>query len=430
MKFRFVFRDEAGEEVKVPSLDVLTRHVEEDVIGPDTPLFDVLTGEWAPARAHPVFRLIREESGRPLEDDGTGAGAAEDAPLPDVMDVVLTPQESDDDAVQVFLESRARERREEGLQASGDELEIPLVDPEQDTVRSGKGVPAHSTGTTPLPPRSALRKSPPAPGARSHRSRLTPVSRLGSRQAALVGILLAVGLWGIVEAWTAPADTGGSTVEPAPVGPLRPAGPLSTAMREVHTGAFQDMVDGMDALRRRMRIGDPPAVWMAGMYIANAAAYPEVESYWERYRTFVDTLRGREEELFRAGLEARLQDQGIQGDVLAVRVTRGMQDFRADAQRREERYAAMDALADAALALHTFLVERSGSIRYAPANADPTGDPILEAVPLDEATRTELWARVDRLLAAVDEVAGPDPQRRRDVTGEILGQLGLPPQDR
>ncbi|HSG48007.1 MAG TPA: hypothetical protein VLA43_09365, partial [Longimicrobiales bacterium] len=419
MKFRFVFRDEAGAEVKIPSLGVLTRHVEDGVIGPDTPLFDVLIGEWAPARTHPVFRLIREESGLPLEEDSAVAGTDGDAPVPDVMDVVLTPQEVDDDTVQAFLESRERERREEGLHASGDELEIPLVDSAQETVGPGAAADPASSYRAPHPP-PGPRGAPgstarPGPSSRSvpgprpgrapgpRRSRSAPGSRLPPRQAALVGVLLGVGLWGIVEAWTAPADTGGSTVEPLELAvPPRAPGPLAASMREVHSGAFQDMVDGMDALRSRMRVGDPPAVWMSGLYIADAQAYPEVESYWQRYRTFVDTLRASEEDLFRAGLEARLVAQGIQGEVLAVRVTRGMQDFRADSARRAERYGAMNGLAEAALSLHGFLVDRSGSIRYAPAGADPTGDPVLEAVPLDEATRRELWERVDRLLAAVD----------------------------
>lgn len=244
----------------------------------------------------------------------------------------------------------------------------------------------------------------------------------------LVILLLGVGGWGIVDAWTLPGELDAITVEHLPVvAPPRPAGPLSAGLREAQSAAFQDMYAGLEALREELRVDEPPAVWMSGRYIARASAYPEIPGYWERYRQLVDSLRTREEDLYRSGLEARLEAQGIGGSVLSVRVSRALQEFRADGARREARYGAMEELARAALDLHDFLVRSAGRIRYAPAETGDTGDPVLEAVPRDEETRRALLTGVDRVLAALDDVAGPDLERRRDVARAVLGEVASPP---
>jgi hypothetical protein len=193
--------------------------------------------------------------------------------------------------------------------------------------------------------------------------------------------------------------------------------------REIRAAAFEGMATEMERLRERMRVGEPPSSWMSGHYLAEASAYPEVESYWTRYETFTDTLREQEEDLFRAAFMERMRELGIQGSVLTVRQARALQDFRSDQPRREAHYGAMDELAAASLALHRFLEERSADIRYTPVDGGVTEDPVLEISTSDEATRNELWDRLDRLLVALDEVAGPDPDRRRDVTERILGTL-------
>jgi hypothetical protein len=190
--------------------------------------------------------------------------------------------------------------------------------------------------------------------------------------------------------------------------------------------AFQDMVAGMEQLRTALRVGEPPAVWMGGPYLSNALGFPEVEEYWRRYLDYVETLRDREEDLFRRGLVTRLRLQGISGPALSIRLARALQDFEADAGRREATYRGMEELARSALGLHDFLVSYADRIRYAPVEQGVDDDPILEAVAEDEAVKTELWARIERLVQALDGVADADPLRRRDVSRSVLGSLALP----
>lgn len=55
---------EDGSEVAVPSVDALARRLERGEVLPDTQLFDLGTGEWAPARESHIVRFILEERER------------------------------------------------------------------------------------------------------------------------------------------------------------------------------------------------------------------------------------------------------------------------------------------------------------------------------------------------------------------------------
>jgi hypothetical protein len=190
--------------------------------------------------------------------------------------------------------------------------------------------------------------------------------------------------------------------------------------------AFQDMVAGMEHLRRSLRVGEPPDVWMGGPYLSNALGFPEVQEYWRRYLQYVQTLRDSEEDLFRSGFVTRLRLQGITGPALSIRLARALQDFEDDAGRREVTYAGMEELARSALGLHEFLVAYAHRIRYAPVEQGINDDPILEAVPEDETVKQGLWMRIERLVEALDGVADSDPLGRRDVSRSVLGSLALP----
>lgn len=435
MSFRFAFRDGDGEEVRISSLEALARLVEDGSVTAATPLFDEFRGAWAPAESHPVFCLIREELGR------SGAvPSPRDLPAGPVGELELAaPETPAEEVVRAFLEDRERERREDGMRSDGLIPDAPLSEGGSLPLPSGAPEPWWRPAAPPNP-RPPL---PPAPGARHPRRSRSGASAHpprrrklraaysggeGARMTFLVILLLGVGGWGIVDAWTLPRELDAITVEHLPqLSPPRPAGPPSAGLREAQSAAFRDMQAGMEALREEMGVDEPPAVWMSGQYIARAWAYPEIPGYWERYRQLVDSLRSREEDLYLSGLEARLKSEGIDGSVLSVRFNRALMDFRADAARREARYAAMEELARAALDLHDFLVRSAGRIRHAPAETGDAGDPVLEAVPRDEETRRALLAGVDRLLAALDDVAGPDIERRRDVARAVLGDLASPP---
>lgn len=428
MKFRFVFRTAEGTEVQVPAAGDLARHVDRGDVREDTPLFDAISGEWSPAREHPVFRLIREELGIPPEDAPAPHSAespGREPPPPHLGDVAVAPvPELETDMVREFLEARERERREEGLQVEGREGEVSLVDPGQATL-AGPGSQRRGAGAPPprvSAPRGRGRRRVPGPG------RASRVRTALMRWAVVVA--LAGAAWAVVE-WR----PGGVGTAPGPsesVGmdaPPRPAGPLVGALDYAEPDAFRDMATGMEALRARVRLGDPPAVWMSGAYLADAGRYPEVAGYWRRYLEFLDSLRADDETLFREGLLARLEGVGLQGRVLAVRTARELQDFRADSSGRVERYGAMSSLADAALSLHELLEEHARTLRYVgvePQGASESEPAAREA--LDEAARARIWAEVEALLGALDRVAGPDARRSAEVTREVATILGSPAQ--
>lgn len=495
MRFRFLFLNEKGEEVELPSLEALQRQFEAGTLTADTLLYDALTREWAPARSHPVCELFFEEMAKEgsaqagTSDQGTKGknqgtkGKEEAAAEPELSPAALeedlpalepAPEAGmEQETLRAFLESRERERKDEELRASSSDGEVTLVDPAQETVSrstaraafrkaadeeerrrtdspyadtgeeaprprtdswpAAPGETAPAPGTTPVSAWQAFntrRRRRGNPGTPRPRNRRTARSGGETRQAALLVLLLGVGGWGIMESWSDPVQgallVGEATAHetPRPPQPEVAPGPLVPSIREAHQAAFNDMVVGMESVRARMRVGDPPRHWMGGPYLADARGFPEVVGYWKRYQTFVDTLRAQEEEFFRNGFVEQMRAQGISGSALSIRVARALQDFRADAPRRAKHYDAMDSLATASLGLHDFLVERHLDIRYTPVDQGLTEDPILEISTTGTAVREELWTHLDRLLDALDQVAGPDPDRRRDVSRQILGTLG------
>src|SRR5688572_14395649 len=62
MRFRFRYLGPDGGELEVESLQSLRALVQSGTVGELTLLYDALTGEWAPARAHAVYRLLRDEA--------------------------------------------------------------------------------------------------------------------------------------------------------------------------------------------------------------------------------------------------------------------------------------------------------------------------------------------------------------------------------
>jgi len=414
-----------------------------------------------------------------VQDPSGSAGEPDDDLdlAPDTGEILgdLELIESDaDDMVDSFLAAREREREEERMSGVSREKEIELVgpdldglgyplsrDPEVEAARSRKdaerqqeppegaegdritvggdrvrstspGVPGpDSPAASASGEGAAVRDDAPETRRRVRRESASAFrsAMAGSgasilRQVALLVLLLGVGGWGIADAWSAPLPPPTPNETMIPSTPPRPPGPLAAAnVSLVPEDALAQMATSMEGLRTSMRLGEPPAVWMASPYLANAGAYPEVKRYWERYESFVQRLREEEATFYRAGLEEQLEAQGVYGSAQEIRIARAMQDFRADATRRTAHYADMEGLSRAALGLHDFLVRSSAAIRYAPVERGVTRDPILEVDVRDPSIRGELYGWVDRLLRALDAVAGPDPDRRRDVTRHVLGRI-------
>src|SRR5687768_3087652 len=61
MEFRFRYRGPQGAEVEVASLEGLRTLVQSGAVGELTLMYDALTREWAPARAHAAYWFARDE---------------------------------------------------------------------------------------------------------------------------------------------------------------------------------------------------------------------------------------------------------------------------------------------------------------------------------------------------------------------------------
>jgi hypothetical protein len=160
MRFRFLYLNEAGEEVEVGGLDELRSCVAMGRVDENTLLFDAVTREWAPARAHSAYRLLAQElngpganlrqagskgsaedpaatDARDQGDEGAapspasaGAETEADADAPDILGELEPDPEADrlpkltpladpemPDPVELFLEKQERERRREAEQS-------------------------------------------------------------------------------------------------------------------------------------------------------------------------------------------------------------------------------------------------------------------------------------------------------------------------
>lgn len=476
MQSRFLFLDADGREVSAASMEELARHYRAGRLTENSLFYDASTREWAPARVHPLFRTVSGTAvARSAGHSGDAAASAAEAREPvasaeavnavDMPEITLVPEGEGDGHVEDFLKTREIERAEEAMQQQAGEVELPLVELGQDSVSSTDFTQSADRGR-PMRRRQPASPGDVAPGADATaattasesardaveeaggdgwrpfrrrgrkkgegterrpapRKRRVPRRVSGERrQFALFMALLAVGGWGIVDAWRAPLQASPVFEEEARVLPEMTAPPLTSELASAHDGAFEDMVEGMDRLRSRLGVDAPPVEWMSGAYLADAGAYPEVPGYWERYAMLADTLAAVEEDLFRSGFVRRMSAQGIQGSVLTIRLARAVRDFREDAQRRRGYYDAMRALSAMATELHGFLMVETARIEYAPAERGLAEDPVLEISTGDPVLMDAIWFRVNRMMAALEAVVGQDPVQRRNVTGQVLDALG------
>ena len=254
------------------------------------------------------------------------------------------------------------------------------------------------------PPESAVGKKPRVPRTRPSPPRFKRQRNLAGPIIGIV-LLLAVGIGGYV-AWPVLSHrlSGSADAEASPVTIPTLSPDLMPVMREAAIGALASIFeDAREAWATPDRVQEPPAEWLAGVYLAEAGAYEDVEAFWAGTGEFVDEVRGIELIEFDAALTAELEDRGIAGeDAEAIR-ERADSGFVAAQPRREEVFEGFDALIDAALDLHGFLVANQGRIEYAPASAVTT-DPILEVNPATPEIRSALEERLDEVTRALSSL--------------------------
>ena len=478
MRFRFLYLGKSGSQTEVASLDDLRVLIEKGTVGEVTPLFDALTQQWAPARAHAVYRLLCDEA---RVEVGSPATAAPDT-LPDLgLTVTATvPSQSDtDQAVRDLMREREREGDPDrqprdswtdstswsarqtalaGTARGAPEAEArgaasmappppaprvgasaapgrPAPEVRHAAPPDARGAPPSTAARKPSRPAggppSAVPAYPRSPGP-SLLAMTVPFDRLRAWLLSGIGMLaerrfapatlVTTGLAGLLIVLVT-AMRGGGPVEAGAATTI--AGPdvrgLVERLALAEDSGFRHMVAGIDSLRRAHDVVDVPPVWLEGRYLADATRYPEVEEYWVRYRSFLDAVEARDTALFRAGFAAQLRDEGVQGPVLSLRLSQAMTAFRETQPVRSSMYLHMEELARASLALHQLLVEREPDITYEPALAVRLSrDPVVEALPLDTLLRDRMWVLLDRIFASLERLNGDLGANRDNLTEALL----------
>ena len=252
-------------------------------------------------------------------------------------------------------------------------------------------------GEVPLRDRRTPRNKPSPPKHRKQRNLALPI--------VLVVLLLAVGMGGYA-AWPLISERLASGGEPEVPEVYLP--PLSEELMPVMRDASADALaasfeDARSAWAQTGPLQEPPSEWLEGIYLANAGDYETVEAFWSGMADFAGRVRAIDLAAFDAALSAELQSRSMVADQMSAVRERADSGFVAATPERTEVYDRFDALIDASLALHSFLVANQDQIEYAPAAAVTT-DPVLEVNPATPAIGEAMGDLLDDVLASLNEL--------------------------
>jgi hypothetical protein len=244
-------------------------------------------------------------------------------------------------------------------------------------------------------------------------------------------LMLAVVGGGGYLAWTtflkvraARGPDAGDVAQPNPVVIPHIPEELVPVMRETGVAALDGMIAQIRRLPAEMKLqAEPRNDWLAGIYLANASQFPDIEAYWTGIGDFVDRAREEDSRIFHQQYQERLSRAGITGDTAVMLLARADSGFLATREERFEAYAEMDDLVNAALDLHEFLLRNEADIEYAPAAGGVSSDPVLEAVPVTKTLGDEMWNRVDRITEAMDALGSLDRVSTERLVGVLLDRL-------
>jgi hypothetical protein len=248
----------------------------------------------------------------------------------------------------------------------------------------------------PLRDRRTPRNKPSAPKLRRRRNLAGPI----------IGVvaLLAVGVGGYV-AWPVLRATlaarGAPEGSPVTIPEIPEA--LQPRMRSLAESAFAAIY--ADVRRDWVTsnpVQAPPREWLAGIYLANAGDFDEVEEFWDGMAEYLTAVRTIDLVTFDAAYAAQAAVQGVTGNDEAVMRERADSGFVAAADARHRTYTTVQTLIEAAIGLHRFLVANEAQIEYVPASTVTT-DPVLEAdaPPVIRDAMEELIDEVTRALGAL-----------------------------
>jgi hypothetical protein len=381
MQARFRIRTAEGLELEPRTLEIFSEMVRSGVIRPQDLVFDALTAQWVEAGRHPMVRLFLD----PLVTDPPARGREIGLALVDPSGP------SPEEAEAAFIRRMEEERRSDPERVPL-ALEVPVI-----TGRSAAREPSSEDAwgapdrgrSDPLP--SLVVLAPP----RRRAVRSSPWwGALALAGAAVAALALLVGLISFRASESPAATLPGAAEATARV--------AARAEGEVRARASAGFVSQVAGLRDAAGLSEVPGAWLEGRYLADAAAHPEVRTYWEGVRTFVDAVQRGEDQLYREAWLGAAEGLGVSGPVRSLRLATALEDFAAGAPAREEHYRRVLEIATSALSLHDLLVELGDRVTYEPMRGKGlSADPVLEAAGADPAAQTLLEEALDRVLAAL-----------------------------
>lgn len=468
MKIRFRYLDSDGGEVEIAGLTELGEHMRSGRISDFTLLYDALTGEWAPARTHTVYRLLSE---RDVEVEPGGDPGEQEA---DPFDMVLTLDDTEPtESREETLERLRRERAGDDDEVGGRRSDVasmsspgvwspgraePGEAPPPPDAEPPSPPPPSEPSADPAPPEPAIGSRRAPPDAPDVEKSARPVRSVPRAEDALdsgpfpeprpsrwsirhrrrwwsVGGVLVLGAIVLVPLYLIALPTGSDRGDAAfdrgarPVGTAAlsgagPSAPVVVRLAAPEREGVEEMVEGMDSLRASYDVEAVPEAWLEGEYIGQASAHPEIEEFWERFQDFTDALRARDTALFRKGLVRRLRARDVPDPMVSIRLASAVEGFEARQPGRDTVYRRMDGLARRALELHQLLVEREDDLEHDPTTTTRAArNPILQAWSEDPRLTDSIWALLDDILGELAFLQGDRDTSRDQVMDRILERI-------
>lgn len=268
---------------------------------------------------------------------------------------------------------------------------------------------------------------------REPKNRPSPPKRSRSKAptGAILGVVgLAVVAGGGYFGWKALQGGGGGRSTEAPVVAL-PAvtipdipAELLPIMRDMAEAALAGTLAELRTMQTESDIPlEPDQDWLAGVYLANASQFRNVQLFWEGIEAYVDQVRDTDTQVFHDQYVAQLEAAGVVGDTARMLLERADSGFLSTRDDRFEAYRLMDDLVIAALDLHAFLLRNEPNIEYDPAGGGVSRDPVLEAVPNSRELGNEMWGMVDRITGALDALGTLDRVTTERLTAVLFDRI-------
>jgi hypothetical protein len=264
----------------------------------------------------------------------------------------------------------------------------------------------------PLRDRRTPRNKPSRP---KHRRQSVVIPIVG----AVIVVALAVGGY---TAWPVLSErlSGGGEPEVEPTFIPQISAELMPQMRAAAEASFEITFAAVRADRGSdATVASPSTDWLAGIYLANASDYEQVEIFWDEMDIVLEGIRAIDLAAFDAALRNVLEASAAsEADAAAMRA-RADSGFVAAGAIRAGTFDQLQALIDSSVLLHQFLAVNQANIAYAPANAVTT-DPVLEVNPATDEIRDAMEDLIDNVTRALGDLGYRD-----EVTAEGLWTMML-----